>query len=41
MIKTYNDETKKYYSKKIIEITEEELSKHKDFLKRELKKNFY
>ena len=39
--KTYNDETKKYYSKKIIEITEEELSKHKDFLKRELKKNFY
>ena len=39
--KTYNDETKKYYSKKVIEITEEELSKHKDFLKRELKKNFY
>ena len=39
--KIYNDETKKYYSKKIIEITEEELSKHKDFLKRELKKNFY
>ena len=39
--KTYTDETKKYYSKKIIEITEEELSKHKDFLKRELKKNFY
>ena len=39
--KTYNDESKKYYSKKIIEITEEELSKHKDFLKRELKKNFY
>ena len=31
----------KNYSKKIINISDEELSKHKDFLKKELKKNFY
>ena len=29
------------YSKKIIEITEQELKEHKNFLKKELKKNFY
>ncbi len=31
----------KDYGKKIIEITEEELIKHKEFIKTELKKNFY
>ena len=29
------------YSKKIIEITEQELKEHKNFLKKELKKNFF
>ena len=31
----------KDYNKKVIKITEDELKKHKDFLKSELKKNFY
>ena len=31
----------KDYNKKIIEISEQETKKHKEFLKRELKKNFY
>ncbi len=31
----------KIYNKKIIEISEEELKKHKQFLKSEIKKNFY
>ena len=31
----------KEYSKKIVEISEIELKKHKEFLKKELKKNFY
>tara|TARA_B100000900_G_scaffold279852_1_gene239414 strand:- start:281 stop:940 length:660 start_codon:yes stop_codon:yes gene_type:complete len=31
----------KDYSKEIIKISEEELKKHKDFLKSEIKKNFY
>ena len=35
-------ETKeKLYNKTIVKITEEELSKHKQFLKSEIKKNFY
>ena len=29
------------YSKKIIQLSEEDLEKHKNFLKKELKKNFY
>ncbi len=32
---------KKIYSKKIIEISNSEIEKHNEFLKRELKKNFY
>ena len=31
----------KIYSKKIVKLTEDEINKHKDFLKKELKKNFY
>ena len=31
----------KSYNKKILDITEPELNKHKEFLKKELKKNFY
>ena len=31
----------KNYSKKIINISKEELTKHQDFIKRDLKKNFY
>ena len=31
----------KDYSKKVIKISETEMKKHKDFLKAELKKNFY
>ena len=31
----------KDYSKKIVKVSEAELKKHKDFLKSELKKNFY
>ena len=31
----------KMYSKKILKISEEELKKHKQFLKSEIKKNFY
>ena len=31
----------KDYSKKIVKISEVEIKKHKDFLKSELKKNFY
>ncbi len=38
-IKSSNKE--KTYSKKIIKISEEELKKHKQFLKSEIKKNFY
>ena len=29
------------YNKNILEISEEEIHKHKEFLKKELKKNFY
>ena len=29
------------YSKKVVKITQDELDKHKDFLKNNLKKNFY
>ena len=31
----------KEYNKKVVKISEEEIKKHKEFLKRELKKNFY
>ncbi len=31
----------KIYSKKIVKLTEDEINKHKDFLKKELKKNFF
>ena len=31
----------KYYNKTILKISEDEIKKHKDFLKTELKKNFY
>ena len=31
----------KDYSKNIVKISDEELKKHKEFLKSELKKNFY
>ena len=31
----------KDYNKKILEIPEDELNKHKEFLKKEMKKNFY
>ncbi len=34
-------DVEKNYSKKIINISEEEIQKHKNFLKTELKKNFY
>ena len=33
--------TNRDYNKKILEISEVEKNKHKDFLKKELKKNFY
>ena len=33
--------TAKDYFKKVVEISEKELSLHKDFLKKDLKKNFY
>ena len=36
-----NIKTAKDYSKTVVEISEEEIKKHKDFLKSELKKNFY
>ena len=36
-----NINSTKDYSKKIVKITEDEIKKHKDFLKTELKKNFY
>ena len=36
-----NISVSKDYNKKIIEITEAEIKKHKEFLKSELKKNFY
>ena len=29
------------YSKKVVELTEEEISNHKNFLKKNLKKNFF
>ena len=29
------------YNKKVLDISEEEIKKHKEFLKKELKKNFY
>ena len=43
---TSQDEIKSFirdkkYNKKILEISEIELKKHKEFLKSELKKNFY
>ena len=38
-VKSSNKE--KIYNKKIIEISEEELKRHKQFLKSEIKKNFY
>ena len=31
----------KIYSKKIVKLTEDEINDHKDFLKKELKKNFF
>ena len=33
--------TKKFYNKKIISVSESDLRLHKDFIKKELKKNFY
>jgi len=36
-----NTSTVKNYSKKIIKILDSETKKHKEFLKSELKKNFY
>ena len=33
--------TKNSYNKKVVEISESEVNMHKDFIKKELKKNFY
>ncbi len=44
LLRNSNDENifiSKDYSKKVIEISDDEKKKHKDFLKNELKKNFY
>ncbi len=35
------DDSKKFYSKNILKLSSDELNKHKDFLKRDLKKNYY
>ena len=36
-----NNIKKENYNKKIVNISEEEIKNHKNFLKKELKKNFY
>ena len=37
----FNFDKVKEYSKKVVKISDIELKKHKDFLKSEVKKNFY
>ena len=40
-VQTLNINSAKNYNKKILKISDNEIKKHKDFLKTELKKNFY